>query len=248
MLASVSGALLRGRVARGVVVCAGELGADLASVGVLQVFEDGEGLLPGLPGLGQLAGGVAGVAEAGEGARFAGAVAGFPGDAERALVTGGGFGEVAQVVLGVPQAVPGISLDPAVVCFSVQGDCLAAEHAGLLVVAEKPVVPADVIERCCLSRFVVDGLAQAHRLLRVPERVGVAALTSGQHTETVLDSGLAEAVAQPLVKREAAGVVAKGLIMVAEIGAGACQQAAGYGLRGGTVSLRIGQIVPARDR
>jgi hypothetical protein len=49
-----------------VVVCAGELGADLAGVGVLQVLEDGERLLPGLLGLGQLAGGVMVVAKVGE--------------------------------------------------------------------------------------------------------------------------------------------------------------------------------------
>jgi hypothetical protein len=46
------GASLRGRVLSGVVVCAGELGADLAGVGVLQVLEDGQRLLPGLLGLG----------------------------------------------------------------------------------------------------------------------------------------------------------------------------------------------------
>jgi hypothetical protein len=39
-------------------VCAGELGADLAGVGVLQVLEDGQRRLPGLPGLRQLAGSV----------------------------------------------------------------------------------------------------------------------------------------------------------------------------------------------
>ena len=93
MLASACRALLGGRVCRGVAVCAGELGADLAGVGVLQVLEDGECLLPGLPGLGQLAGSVAGVAEVGESARVIGAVAGFPVQAERALVAGGGFGE-----------------------------------------------------------------------------------------------------------------------------------------------------------
>jgi hypothetical protein len=62
MLANASGASLRGRVRRGVVVCAGELGADLVCAGVLQVLEDGERLLPGLPGLRQFDGGVADVA------------------------------------------------------------------------------------------------------------------------------------------------------------------------------------------
>jgi hypothetical protein len=105
MPARASGAFLRGRVLGGVVVCAGELGADRAGVGELQVVEDGQRLLPGLPGLGQLPGGVAGVAEVSEGLRFIEAVAGFPVQAERALVAGGGFGEVAQMVLGISQAV-----------------------------------------------------------------------------------------------------------------------------------------------
>jgi hypothetical protein len=100
----------------------GELGADRVGVGMLQVLEDGQCLLPGLSGLGQLAGGVAGVAEVGEGARFLETVAGFPVKAERALVAGGGFGEVAQVVLGVPQAVPDTSLERAVADFRAQGE------------------------------------------------------------------------------------------------------------------------------
>jgi hypothetical protein len=46
----------------------------------------------------------------GERDRHMEAVAGFLGDAERVLVAGRGFGEFAQMVLGVPQAVPGCSL------------------------------------------------------------------------------------------------------------------------------------------
>src|SRR5215831_13278621 len=129
MLASARGALLCGRVWGGVVVCAGELGADLGGVGVLQVVKDGQCLLPGLPGLGRLAGGMAGVAEVDEGIRFVVAVAGFPVQAEGALVAGGGFGKVAQVVLGIPEAVPGMPLDSAVAGFRAQGDCLPAERA-----------------------------------------------------------------------------------------------------------------------
>jgi hypothetical protein len=58
-------------------VRAGELSADLVGVGMLHVLEHGQCLLPGLPGLGQLAGGVAGVAKVGEGTRFEAAVAAF---------------------------------------------------------------------------------------------------------------------------------------------------------------------------
>jgi hypothetical protein len=71
-----------------VVVRAGQLGADLLGVGVLQVLENGQRLLPGLPGLRQFAGGLAGVAEVGQYGRLAEAVAGFPAQAERALILG----------------------------------------------------------------------------------------------------------------------------------------------------------------
>jgi hypothetical protein len=50
------------------------------------------------PGLCQLAGRVVGVAQVGKGLRFKEAVAGFPIQAERALIASGGFGEVAQMV------------------------------------------------------------------------------------------------------------------------------------------------------
>jgi hypothetical protein len=76
-------------------VCAGELGADLVGVRVLQVLEDGQCLLPGLPGLRQLADGLVGVAEEGEGLGFNPAVPHFSGDTERSLIARGGLGEVA---------------------------------------------------------------------------------------------------------------------------------------------------------
>ena len=139
------------------VVCAGELGANLVGVRVPLVLEDDERLLPGLPGLNQLAEGVAGVAEVGKDFRFSGAVAGFPVQAQRALVAGDGFGEVAQMVLGLAEAVPDIPLEPAVAAFRAQSGCLAAERAGLLVVAEEAVRPADVVERFGFVRLVADG-------------------------------------------------------------------------------------------
>jgi hypothetical protein len=171
--------VLRGRVRGDVGVCAGELGADQAGVGVLQALEDGECLLPGRRGPRQLAGGVMAVAKMDQRVRLVEAVAGFPEEADRVLVAGGGFGEVAQMVLGVPQAVPGCCLDPAVAGFRAEGECPAAERAGLLVVAEEAVVPADGVERFGLVRLVADGLVQAKGPLGVAERAGVAALVFG---------------------------------------------------------------------
>ncbi len=77
----------------------------------MQVVENGQGLLPGLR---RLAGRVLTVAEVSKGFRFMDAVAEFAGEAEGALIAGGGFGEVAQMELGVCQVVPGSSLKPAV--------------------------------------------------------------------------------------------------------------------------------------
>src|SRR5262249_61204831 len=50
----------------------GEFGADLVGVGVVEVVEDGEGLLPGVVGGVVVAGGVVGVAEVGVGVGFVG--------------------------------------------------------------------------------------------------------------------------------------------------------------------------------
>ena len=131
---------------------------------MLQVVEDGQRLLPGLPGLGQFAGGVAGVAEVGEDRLLpVAAVADFRAMRERALVAGGGFGEVAQLVLGVPEAVPGVGLPRRSPSFAVQGECLLAERAGLLVVAEEGVAPADVLSALA-SPPCGRGLVQAEGL------------------------------------------------------------------------------------
>jgi hypothetical protein len=58
---------------------------------MLDVFEDGERLLPCLPRLREITGGITGVTEVGEGVRSNPAVTEFPGDAERAPIAGGGF-------------------------------------------------------------------------------------------------------------------------------------------------------------
>src|ERR1700677_4998769 len=97
-----------------------KLGADPSGVGVVQVFEDGECLPPGLAGLGQAADGVLSVAEVIEGHRFSPAVAEFPDDAKRALVARSSFGEITQLMLGISQAVPDGRVNVAVPGFGVE--------------------------------------------------------------------------------------------------------------------------------
>jgi hypothetical protein len=73
---------------------------------VLQVAGDGQGLLPGVAGLGQLASRVEGIAKVGEDLRFVEPVAEFPEDAERALVARGGFGASMRRDTACPAASP----------------------------------------------------------------------------------------------------------------------------------------------
>jgi hypothetical protein len=74
---------------------------------------------------------------------------------------------VAEMVLGVGHVAPGISFKPAVPNFYAEDDCLPRERAGLRVVAEEGVQPADGVERNGLSRPVSGGLELAVGLLGV---------------------------------------------------------------------------------
>jgi hypothetical protein len=91
----------------GFAVAGAEAGADLAGIGMLQVVKDGQGLLPGAAG-GQLVSScLAGVAEVGEDLGPAAAVAGVAVDVECLLVAGNGLGVIAQLVVGIAEAVQG---------------------------------------------------------------------------------------------------------------------------------------------
>ena len=84
-----------------------EFRADGVGVGVVDVGENGQGLLPGIPGRSVVAGGVVGIAEAGEAVGFVVAVADVVVQADGVLVAGDGLGVVGEVVVGVGEAVPG---------------------------------------------------------------------------------------------------------------------------------------------
>ena len=140
---------------------------------MLEVVEDGEGLLPGFPGGQQLASGAADIAEVGEGIGLSPAVAGGLEDGQRALIAGGGLAEVAGMVFGVAQAVPDAALEVAAAVAGVEREGALAKLAGLLVVPQQRVVPADGAEQFGLARLVADAAAQAGGLLGVAERLGV---------------------------------------------------------------------------
>src|SRR5579863_10024066 len=90
---------------------AGELGADLARLRMIDVVVDGQRLLPGLPGPRRLAGAVARVAEVSQDLCLVVAVAVLPADTECHLEMRGGLGEVADMKLDVAEGVPDAVLD-----------------------------------------------------------------------------------------------------------------------------------------
>ncbi len=85
------------------------------------MVEDGQGLLPGVAGRRMVADRLVGVAEVGEDGCFDVPVAEVPGQVEGVLVAGDGLDVVAQVVVGVAEAVPGGALPLAVVELLEQG-------------------------------------------------------------------------------------------------------------------------------
>ena len=98
--AQAANVLPHGRLGQGL-----EFVADLLGVGVPQILEDGLGLFPGVAGGVEVAGGVVRVAEASEGGGCAVALPG-PAEQDECLeVALDGLPVVAEVVVGVAQAV-----------------------------------------------------------------------------------------------------------------------------------------------
>lgn len=164
---------------------------QLICVGMVQIFEDVERFPPRQLRLPGVAVGVAGIAEMGENLRLEEAVAELPEQAERALVVGSRHGEVAKLMLGVTQAVPGERFTAAVAVFLVHGQGLSAEQPGLVRVAEHDLAPADGVECGRLPGLVGGGPEQSQRLLGVAERFGVTGLAFGHPVERLVDACLA---------------------------------------------------------
>src|SRR5262249_20618177 len=154
----------------------GELGADPGGLGVVEVVQDGERILPCNAGLIRVPGGDLGVADVAEGLGLAPAIPDLLVQAEGTPIAGNRLGLVGEMVVGVAQAVPGRSLRLWVVEALVQVEGPAA------VVKRLPVAPEQAVQRCDraqgdnLARLVTGGGERFQRLLGMAERVGVAAL------------------------------------------------------------------------
>jgi hypothetical protein len=172
-----------------------EFGAEGVGVGVVQVVEDGQGLLPCLTGCFGRAGRVVGVAEVGEGHGFPIPAAEVAVQVDGVVVAGNGLGVVAEVLMGVAEAVPGTGLPVAVAEIDEEGEGLLAVGEGLLVVAEQGVAPANRVEGAGLPTTVAGGQVQVESLPGVVEGVGMVALPVPHLGEKVVSVGLTGRVA-----------------------------------------------------
>jgi hypothetical protein len=191
-----------------------EFGAELVGVGVVELVEDDQGVLPGLVcGLG-IAGGVVRVAEPGECVGFAVEVAEIPVQLEGVLVAGDCLGVVAEVVVGIADDLPCLSLSVEVAAdLLVQGEGLLAGGEGLSVVPAHGVEPTDCGEGVGLPAHAPGGAVQVEGLLGVVEAFGGAALPSPCLGEADVGVGVPGPVAGVAVQVE--GVPQMGVRVVA---------------------------------
>jgi hypothetical protein len=118
-----------------------ELDADLVGVGVVELLEDGQGLLPRGAGWVRVAGGVVGVTDVGEHLGFGAAIAEFPTEVEGVLVAGDGLRVVAKAVMGLAEDVPRGRLIGVVAAELLEeGEDLLVGGDGVLVFAELAVM------------------------------------------------------------------------------------------------------------
>jgi hypothetical protein len=177
-----------------------------------QVLEDAQGDAQRLPRLHRVLRAELDVAQVTQGLSLGVAVAEFPREADGALVAAGGLGQVAEVLLGEAQAVPGSRLAGTVPEQAEPGHGRPAGVPGLPVVADQGVTPADVVQGRGLPGLVAGGQEQRESLLGVPERVGVPVLLLGHPAEGLVHLALAHLAAELPVQLEALGQVVNGLL------------------------------------
>ena len=145
---------------------------------MVEVVEDGQGLLPGVAGGLVVAGGVVGVAEVGQDGGFGVEVAEATKQGDGVLEALGCLVEITALVVDVAEAVPGAGLAVLVAQFLEQVEGVLAVVECVAVVAELGVAPADVVERGGLPRDVVCRQVEVVCLLGISQRLVEPALAA----------------------------------------------------------------------
>ena len=148
---------------------------------------------------------------------FVQAVACLPVQIQCPLVAGNGLVVVAELVVGVPEAVPGHGLSVHVGGF-VQAQRTLTVVDALLVLSEQGVVPAQAVEAPRLSGLVVRGLEEGESSLLMGEGVAVPDLPLVHVRDVAVGAGLTDVVAILLVQPKSAPEVVVGVLVPADPG------------------------------
>jgi hypothetical protein len=209
---------------------------DQFGVGVAEVFENLQGIPPspqsgdGIPR--QL------VRLAQPQQRFGGQIA-LTHSAEQlqgVLVAGNGLAMIAEVVMDVSEAVPGVGLAVVVVEFLVPRQRFSTIVERFLVVPEVGVLPAEAVQDLGVSTLVAGGAVQLQGSSAVSERLGMSVLAAENETESFMDACLADQVAEGVEEVQRPSEVVLGVAVVSQP-----QMRAGEALVGVGLGCRVGQ-------
>src|SRR5215470_6829029 len=179
-----------------------ELVAYRPGIVMVQVVEDGKGLLPGLAhGLGIPAGPV-GFTQADQGVRAEVKVVGVGVSAEGLLVESDCLTVAARLMVAVAEALKGCGFTESVAGLALQFQCCPAVGERSLVVAEQRVIPADPVERSGFPGLVACCTVQPERARGMIERPAVVSAGLADARGSALAGSLAGLVAELAVQAE----------------------------------------------
>lgn len=191
----------------------------------MQVLEDDQRLLPRVASGIRFAGGLVGVAEAGERVGFFEAITEVAVQIEGVPVAVNGLGIAAEMVMGVAEAVPCGGLTARVADVLLEAEGFLAVREGLLMVPEQGVRPADRVECAGLPGLVAGGTVLAQGLLGMAECLALLTRLLECLRQAEVGVSLAGSIAEVSIQLEGALVVRPGAIEGAEPDAGTAEVA-----------------------
>src|SRR5262249_44688489 len=158
----------------------------VVGLGMVEFTQDLPGLVPCGAGRLQLADGRIRLTEVDEGVGLVVAVTEFVAQFATVLVAADGCGVVTEMVVGVPEAVPGRGADGVIAELLRQGEGLLAVLQGVLVVAEHRAIPANVVQGIRQPIQVAGALVYRQRAAAMLQRLSVALLPTAHYAEAVM--------------------------------------------------------------
>src|SRR3954469_736910 len=199
---------------------------------MVELIKDAQGVCPGPFGAFGVTCAELNVAEMIERVGFIEAVGEFPVEADGLLVARDGSLVLAELVMDVAEAVPGGGLPVVIARLPGGVQRLLAGRDGLLVVTEQGMTEADGVEGHCLARQVLCRAEKIKGTQGVAKRVRGTLLPFGQPREAVVNSRLADVVADRLELPQGVLELRVGVVEAAGPGVTEGETVPGVGLPG----------------